>query len=229
MEKKYSYKTIFVGAMILAVVIAAVFGFRYAKEAQRSTHQSETGFSAKVKGPDSAPVRIVSFSDFQCPACAHGVGIIEGLLEKYPGKIQYVYKHFPLRMHVWSPVAHQAAECAVAQGKFWDFYKKLFKEQATWSAAADPMVLFAEYAQTLGLDMNEFSGCMTDSDVAARIMADKKEGELLEVRSTPTFFVNGKMFAGPGELQMAGEDYIRQVLGLSAGERADSASEAATK
>ncbi len=214
MNKNTSLKTTGIGAAIILIAIFAVVGFRYTKQNQKAHAQPQVSQVVKAKGPDSAAVRIVGFSDFQCPACAHAGPIIDALMAKYPGKIQYVFKHFPLRMHAWAPVAHQAAECAFVQGRFWDYYKKLYGEQAVWSALPDPMVSFAEYAQKLGLDMNSFAGCMTSSDIAAGIMAEKKEGEELFVRSTPTFFVNGKMFAGPMELQIAGEAWIRSLLGL---------------
>jgi len=214
MNKNKSLKTTLIGAVIILTAVAAVVGFRYAKQSQKGEPSAQLSSAGKAKGPDSAAIRIVGFSDFQCPACGHAGPIIDALMAKYPGKIQYVFKHFPLRMHVWAPVAHQAAECAFVQGRFWDYYKKLYGEQTVWSALPDPMVSFAEYAQKLGMDMNAFAVCMTSPEIAAGIMAEKKEGEELVVRSTPTFFINGKMFAGPMELQIAGEAWIRTLLGL---------------
>lgn len=214
MNKSKPLKTTLIGAVLILIAVAAVVGFRYAKQNQKGEASAQLASFGKVKGPDSAVVRIVGFSDFQCPACAHAGGMIDALMEKYPGKIQYVFKHFPLRMHVWAPVAHQAAECVSAQGLFWDYYKKLYDNQAVWSALPDPMVTFAEYAKQVGVNMESFSGCMVSSEVAAGIMAEKKEGEVLQVRSTPTFFINGKMFAGQMELQMAGEAWVRSLLGL---------------
>ncbi|HRK62509.1 MAG TPA: thioredoxin domain-containing protein [Candidatus Omnitrophota bacterium] len=216
MNKSKSLKTTLIGAVLVLIAVAAVVGFRYAKQNQKGEASAQLASAGKAKGPDSAPVRIVGFSDFQCPACAHAGPIVDALMAKYPGKIQYVYKHFPLRMHVWAPVAHQAAECASVQGLFWDYYKKLYDNQAAWSALPDPMVTLVEYAKQVGANMESFSACMVSSEVAAGIMAEKKEGEDLQVRSTPTFFINGKMFAGQVELQMAGEVWIRSLLGLPA-------------
>jgi len=216
MNKSKSLKTTLIGAVLILAAVAAMVGFRYAKQSQQGESSAALASVGKSKGPDSAAVRIVGFSDFQCPACAHAGLVVEALMAKYPGKIQYVYKHFPLRMHVWAPVSHQAAECASVQGLFWDYYKKLYDHQAAWSATADPMVALVEFAKQVGLNMESFSGCMVSPEVAADIMAEKKEGESLQVRSTPTFFINGKMFAGQMELQMAGEAWIRSILGLPA-------------
>lgn len=209
-----SVKNILIGGAIVLVAVLAVAGFRHAKQEQKMEGQAQTSSGIKSKGPDSAAVRIVGFSDFQCPACSQAGPVIDGLIKKYPGKIQYVFKHFPLRMHVWAPVAHQSAECVAMQGNFWEYYNKIYADQAKWGALPDPMVTFAGYAKELGVDMQAFASCMADAEVAERIMAEKKEGEALAVRSTPTFFINGKMFAGIMELQNAGEAWIRTLLGL---------------
>ncbi len=214
MQKQNSVKSLIVGLIILLVSVGTVLGFRYSKQAQKTKEAVESGSVGKVRGPDVAPIRILDFSDFQCPACRAAAPILESLMAKYPGKIQLVFKHFPLRMHVWSPVAHQSAECAADQGKFWEFYKKLYENQPVWAVLPDPMVSFATYAGEVGLNMDAFTQCMTNPAVAEHIAAEKKQGEGLEVKSTPTFFINGKMFAGPMDLQIGGEEFIRKVLGL---------------
>lgn len=216
MNQQASVRAILIGLILLLVGVGSVFGFRYVKQSQKAQNlASVSPVAAKILGPDSAPIRILDFSDFQCPACRAAVPMLDGLAAKYPGKIQIVFKHFPLRMHVWSPVAHQSAECAAEQGKFWDYYKRIYDQQPIWANLPDPMVSFATYANEAGLDMNAFTQCMANSEVAARIAAEKKEGEVLEVKSTPTFFINGKMFAGPQELSIGGEAHIRSLLGLS--------------
>jgi len=216
MKNQNLIKSFLIGVIILFVGVGSVLGFRYAKQAKKDQDLATplTKQAGKVKGPDSAPIRILYFSDFQCPACRTAVTILESLAEKYPGKIQLVFKHFPLRMHVWSPAAHQSAECAAEQGKFWDYYKKIYENQPTWAALPDPMVSFATYATEVGLNMSDFTQCMTSSVVAEHIASEKKEGEVLEVKSTPTFFINGKMFAGPMDLQIGGEEFIRKTLSL---------------
>ena len=94
MENKILVKKILLGLLILLVSIGTVFGFRYTKQVQRShftsvpaaqTAQSNSASAqtAKVRGPDSAPIRILDFSDFQCPACAAAVPILDALIEKY--------------------------------------------------------------------------------------------------------------------------------------------------
>lgn len=215
MEKRTSLKNILIGGVILLVSVGVVYGFRYTKQAQKDKSAGNAVSSlGKVRGPDSAPIRILDFSDFQCPACRLASLVAEELIQKYPGKIQLVFKHFPLRMHPWALVAHQSAECANMQGKFWQFYDKMYQNQQVWSILSDPLPTFASYAQEIGLNMTDFEKCMVNPQVAAQIAAEKKEGEALEVKSTPTFFINGQMFAGGVELQVSGQSLIRKMLGL---------------
>ena len=218
MEKQSTFKKILIGIVILSVGVGTVLGVRYSKQIKKNKNltgsNSQVVSTEKILGPDSAPIKILDFSDFQCPACGTAVPIVDSLMEKYPGKIQLVFKHFPLRMHVWAPVAHQSAECAAQQGKFWEYYKLIYRNQMVWSALSDPMVSYATYANEVGMNMDAFSQCMVDAKITERITAEKQEGEALEVKSTPTFFINGKMFAGPQELQMGGEELIRKTLGL---------------
>ena len=82
-----------------------------------------------AKGPESAPVTIVEFSDFQCPYCAASGPVLTRLFEKYPGKIRLIFRHFPLPGHIQAMPAAEAAECARDQGKFWEMHDLLFQHQ----------------------------------------------------------------------------------------------------
>lgn len=168
----------------------------------------------KLKGSPEAPVEIQEFSDFQCPACQKAQGILHELMEKYPGKIRLVYHHFPLAGHQWSSIAHQSAECAASQGKFWEFHDLLFQEQAIWSGPQDPTRLFLKNAQVLSLNLDDFAACLSDAGIQKKIMDERHAGDALEIRSTPTFFVNNERFVGGVELKTKGEARIRQILGL---------------
>lgn len=87
------------------------------------------------KGPKDAKVMIVEYSDFQCPYCGRAFPTVNQVLKEYNGKVRLVYKHFPLvSIHPHAEKAAEAAECAKAQGKFWEFHDKLFPTQADWSA-----------------------------------------------------------------------------------------------
>ena len=81
------------------------------------------------KGPDSAPVTIVEFSDFQCPFCGKAKSTVDDVVKGYGDKVKLVFRHFPLSFHENAPKAAEAAACAQDQGKFWEMHDKLFANQ----------------------------------------------------------------------------------------------------
>ena len=148
----------------------------------------------RAKGPVSAPIQIIEYSDFQCPACREAQSELSQLLTAHPEQIRLVYQHFPLEGHRWALVAHQSAECAALQGQFWPYHDRLYLEQAVWSIAlGTPLETFVRYAKELGLDLDRFSRCLGDPVVSREIQAEKLAGVGLGVRSTPSFFVNGNL------------------------------------
>ena len=159
--------------------------------------------SPRARGPKDAPVQIIEFSDFQCPACKTAQGKLAELFRQYPGLIRLVFFHFPLEGHKWSPLAHRAAECAALQNRFWLYHDLLYKEQDTWSKNPDPpLVALLTYAKTSQVpNLNEFARCLADSKVDKLIMQEKETGLSLGVRSTPSFFVNGDLVVGIDLLQ----------------------------
>jgi len=159
-------------------------------------------------------VTIVVYSDFQCPACQAAAVVEKEILTEYGKDIQIVFRHFPLQGHVWSPLAHHAAECAQSQGKFWEFHDKLYDTQAAWSTPANPADRFVTFAEGLGMNRDRFAACLSDPEIAEKVTADKRRGDQLLVRFAPTYFVNGERVVGPVELKVKGVGIIRQVLGL---------------
>ncbi|MCI0596234.1 MAG: thioredoxin domain-containing protein, partial [candidate division Zixibacteria bacterium] len=111
-------------------------------------------------------------------------------------------------------LAHQAAECAGREGRFWPYHDKLFEGQSLWSGPVNPAETFLRYARDTGLNLDRFAACLTDKNVTAAVARSKGEGNKLQIRSTPTFFVNGQRVVGAVELQNRGEAIIREVLKL---------------
>ena len=165
-----------------------------------------------AKGSPTAGVEILEFSDFQCPACMRAQPDLAQLLARHPGQVLVRFYHFPLRGHKWALPAHLSAECAGQQGKFWTYHDRLYQEQATWSAAEDAPQLLLRYAQEAGADMEKFVSCLRDPATERTVMAARKAGEQRSIQSTPTFFVNGKMFVGDGGLRTEGVAYVESLL-----------------
>lgn len=145
-------------------------------------------------GSDSAKVRVVEFSDLQCPACLAAEPSVKKLLATYPDQMQLIYRHFPLSQHAYSRKVVNLAEAAGEQGKFWEMHDKLFETQSQWSALAENDVnpFFLGLAKELGLDENKVKQELEANAFQSKIDSDLTEGQNLGVNSTPTFFVNGR-------------------------------------
>lgn len=148
----------------------------------------------------SAKVTIVEFADFSCPACALSNEILNSITKDYAGKVNIVFRHFPLPTHINSKTAAEAVEAAGEQGKYLEMQDKLYKNQSEWSNIDNPLAKFLDYAKELNLDINKFEDSVKNNSFAAKIERDKNDGNLLGVNSTPTFFINGKKQLGIGSL-----------------------------
>jgi thiol-disulfide isomerase/thioredoxin len=139
------------------------------------------------KGAVNAAVVIAVFSDFQCPACATLVPVIDQVLEQYPANVKVVFKHYPLKSHTYSRQAAAAAIAADRQGLFWEYHDLLFKNHKQLNEQK-----IRDIAVVLGLDMEQFQKDLRDPQVQAIINQDRSEAAGVGVRSTPTVFINGK-------------------------------------
>ncbi len=142
-------------------------------------------------GPKTAPVTIVAFEDFQCPFCFQAQPFLKKLLATHAGDIRFIYKDFPLSsIHPNAQSAAEAAQCAYQQGKFWEFHDELFANQDRFAEA-----FYRATAQKLGLNLTAFNECLATGKTKQAISQDVELGRTLGVVGTPTFFVNGELFA----------------------------------
>lgn len=142
-------------------------------------------------GSDSAKVRLVEFSDFQCPACLAAEPVIRKIRSTYPDQVQLIYRHFPLPQHAHGREAASFAEAAGEQGRFWEMHNKLFDAQAEWSSLPEVNLFFMDLGKQVGLDEGKLKQAAAENGVKQRIEDDIAEGQRLGVNSTPTFFING--------------------------------------
>lgn len=178
------------GIVLVAGLVCAIL---FLRQLQPSIPVANASFS-RAKGPFNAPIQLIEYSDFQCPACRTAQADLTSLLSLYPGRIRLVYQHFPLDGHRWSRLAHQAAQCADEQKQFWPYHDRLYQEQSYWSISMTaPLEFFMRYAKDAGLDLDRFSACLTDPKIDRKIQEERLTGLGLGVRSTPSFFVNGNL------------------------------------
>lgn len=144
-----------------------------------------------AKGPKTAKVTIVEFSDFQCPYCSRGKKVMEEVVAKYGDKVRLVFRDFPLDFHDKAQKAAEAGQCANDQGKFWAMHDWMFDNQQSLDIPA-----LKGAAKTMGMDSTAFDSCLDSGKHAALIKKNTKDGQEAGVRGTPAFFVNGVFLSG---------------------------------
>ena len=217
---KINIRLILTGVLLVLFLAGTIFLIKKNRPVPALPPQSVPGAlspatALKVKGPATAPVVIVEYSDFECPSCRTAQGVLHEILLEYPGKVQIQFRHFPLTAHKWSLYAHQAAECMSLQGKFWQYHDLLYARQQDWATSTVPPVeILARYAMETGANMDLFGACLTDVAVKGEVSGEKEEGNQRQVNATPTFFIGQERFVGPKEMQERGVNEVRRILGL---------------
>ncbi len=154
------------------------------------------------EGGASAPVTIVEYSDFQCPACAAYYPVMKELIAAYGEQIKIVYRNYPLtQIHPNAQLASQAAEAAGIQGKFFEMHDLLFENQHMWSDLADPTEAFIAFATNIGINVDQFRTDLTSSATRTAVAEDVRSGMSTNVSGTPSFFLNGVLIDSPQGLQ----------------------------
>lgn len=146
-------------------------------------------------GTQDAKVKIVEFSDFQCPFCKALHLTMKKILADYGDKILFVFKEFPLPIHPQAPGAALASECANEQGKFLPYADKLFDSQADWGKTTGTQK-FKTYAAELRLNATQFSQCLDSKKYQDKVDADLAEGKKFGLSGTPGTFVNNQFENG---------------------------------
>jgi protein-disulfide isomerase/CRISPR/Cas system endoribonuclease Cas6 (RAMP superfamily) len=157
------------------------------------------------RGDVNAPVTIIEFTDFQCPACAAMQPMLEEVLKSYGDKVRFVVRDFPLSQHANARKAAEAADAANAQGKFFEYTALLFKRQNALDVPS-----LKKYASEIGLNRTRFDAELDGGTYAAEIKHDIQDGEIYGIESTPTIFVNGVM------LRTLSEDALRAAIDRAA-------------
>lgn len=140
-----------------------------------------------VRGPHGAPVTLVEYGDFECPNCKQAAAAVKLLLERFAGRVQLVFRHFPLEaVHLHARLAAEAAEAVGAQGRFWEMHDLLFENQSHLKAAN-----LHTYAERLGVDLARYTAEMDDHVYLQRVREHIEGAHASGVHATPTFFLNG--------------------------------------
>jgi len=157
-----------------------------------------------VIGPDSAPVTVIAYCDFECPYCGRSFATLKDLRTRLKRQMRFVFRHFPLiDKHPLAQQAAEAAEAAASQGQFWTMHDLLFEHQD--ALEIDDLY---RYADTARLDLSRFKEDLDGRMHTSRVMHDVVSGRRSGVTGTPTFFLNGALVPDDERL----EDLVRQVV-----------------
>ncbi|MDL9980634.1 Na+/H+ antiporter NhaA [Microbacterium sp. ASV49] len=146
-----------------------------------------------IRGPVDAPLTIVEYADFECPFCSRATGSIDAVLAHFGDQLRWVYRHLPLdQVHPHATAAAVAAEAAAMQGRFFDYGPVLFSSQDHLETDD-----FCRYANELGMDVEKFIADLRSPEAARRVEDDRFDAQLMDLHSTPTFFIGEKRHIGP--------------------------------
>jgi len=200
--------------LIVAVVLVGM-GAIALQQNQNKVSPVETSQDKSIGNAD-APVVVVEYGDYQCPACGRFASTIKPkIVEEFvsTGQVRFVFRSFQF-IGEESQWAAEAAECANEQGKYWEFYEKLYSEQAGENAGAFMKVNLEGFAVELGLQTEQFNQCLATGKFTEKVIAETLEAQRLGLRSTPSLLVNGELVEGGGQYEILSQK-IREALSKS--------------
>ena len=171
-----------------------------------------------LRGAADAPVVVVEFADYECPYCQQTQAAIDAIEKDYKGKIAFAYKDMPLPNHAHAQKAAEAAHCAEAQGKYWEYHDLLFKSKAL------DVPQLKEHARELKMDGDAFDKCLESGAQVDIVKKQFTEGVELGLQGTPGFFVNGHVYASA-----LTPEQFREIIGQELATAAAQAKQTATR
>jgi protein-disulfide isomerase len=198
-------KTFYIILTLLAIVGITTLSYLSSRSSQNIT-QIDASIAAvpnqgHVIGSDSAPIEVVEFADFECPACGQFANVTEPDVRTRlvnTGLMRFRFIDYPLEMHRNTWPAHLAAWCAAEQGKFWEMHDLIFQNQDRWSGEATtrPAGVLTPLARQLGINMQQYESCVESRKYQGQIQANYNEAGRRGVGSTPTFFIGTRQVRG---------------------------------
>ncbi len=179
---------------------------RYYRSFDPAQRQTIDTAGAACRGPADAKVKIVEFSDFECPHCAAARPLLEQLVAQHRD-VQLCFMHFPLPMHTNASSAAQATSFAQRHGKFWELHDKIFENQQRLSPA-----LIKQLVQEVGLDPKALVRAVEADELSPIVDKQKAEGVRLGIQGTPSIYMNGRKLElplMPALLRFTIEDELR--------------------
>jgi protein-disulfide isomerase len=189
-------KLFLLGSIVLGVflIIGLIWAIASGADPTRTSFNYD---NYPAVGPANASTTVRIFGDLQCIACRDAEPAVQYAKQTYGDKVRFIWNDFPISsIHSNAMAAANAARCAEAQGKFWEYHDRLYVDQPNWEKLSSPIQQFQAYADALGLKKDEFAACISNRTYEYKIQDDLREGEQNDFQATPTFFVNNKKIVG---------------------------------
>ena len=192
--------------VVLAVAVgAAAYYMKHSAQGNPSIPAASPGHSSSAattpapgaqpphfRGSENAPLTLEEFGDFECPPCGLFHPVLKVIENEYGPRLRVIFREFPLTpAHPHALAAARAAEAAGLQGRFFEMHDQLYENQKTWKDVFDVRPVFEEYARKIGLDVERWKKDQTSDVVEQRIFLDGVRAHSLDVKGTPTVFLNG--------------------------------------
>lgn len=199
--RKFTMREALRAAAVIVVVASLAAGAGLWLGRHRET-DSDT-IAGQVRGSADAPIALVEYGDYECPPCVSYQVTVRRLLEKYPDSLKYEYRHFPLiKIHPTALRAAAAAEAAGEQDKFWAMHDLLLNSQEKWRRIPDVEPVFMEFAESIGLNVDDFRSSLRSGIAEQRILKQVAQAREFGIESVPTFVINGrKVEQTPGSFE----------------------------
>lgn len=198
---KIKRKKLIIAGFVFGIILIGIIIFLLQSLVSTPAPYQNVNSTRPILGNINAKVKVVEFSDLQCPACKATSNYPQRLINEFGNSISVEFRHFPLSFHQYAYKGAVGAECANDQGKFWEFVDIGFANQPALKVSD-----LKNYAKQIGLNTESFNACIDSSAKNEIVDGFIREGYALNIPGTPTFFVNGKMMT-----TIAYEDIVSEI------------------
>jgi len=185
---------------VLVILFVGIFALSQHKSNTSAGGTNSSQATNHIEGQGQKGVSLVEYGDYECPICEAYYLPLKQAVAQYSADIHFQFSNLPLTaIHQNAFAGARAAEAAGLQNKYWEMHDKLYENQTQWASSSNPQTFFNTYAQTIGLNLDQFKTDYASSKVNDAINADLTAfGKTGKDKATPTFFLDGVYLPNTG-------------------------------